>query len=192
MIGAAVASVVTVTGNAVYGHSLRRTGERVREAVPIAGRWPALTAPLGPRAAEPTARRRARPRWQRLTPGRRSAVFVAILAVVTAVELVAGRPLSDLVQGGSARGTSVGDTLTGGSLPATPPRATITETVTPKIDRGHADRRDYRSGRHPHRDPDGHHVAPPPTDADTDDRLELGVADAAVRPRPRRRPPASS
>ncbi|SDI97655.1 hypothetical protein SAMN05444157_1093 [Frankineae bacterium MT45] len=35
VVGAAVASVLTVTGNAVFGHSLRRTTEVVREVVPI-------------------------------------------------------------------------------------------------------------------------------------------------------------
>ena len=39
VIGAAIASVVTVTGNAVYGHSLHRTSERVRTAVPTTARW---------------------------------------------------------------------------------------------------------------------------------------------------------
>jgi hypothetical protein len=36
VIGAAVASVLTVTANAIYAHSLRRTGERVRTAAPVA------------------------------------------------------------------------------------------------------------------------------------------------------------
>src|SRR5882762_2389459 len=49
VIGAALASVVTVVGNAVYSHSIRRTRERVLSAVPIRPdafrRPPARTAP---------------------------------------------------------------------------------------------------------------------------------------------------
>jgi hypothetical protein len=132
VIGAAVASVITVSGNAIYGHSLRRTGARVRTAVPIAARWvpesgsaPA-TAPLP--VVTPTQRPRLRG-WQRI--GIASVgVFVALLAAVTTVELALGRPLSDALRGKQAQGTSLSNE-TGGN--AAPKVTTRTITVTPSV-----------------------------------------------------------
>jgi hypothetical protein len=128
VVGAAVASTLSVVGTAVYGHSLRRTQERVRAVVPV--RRPSTTPyrPL-PRDARPGPHAWAQPTYYpaRATvvaaerPGRRSlgarlaigsaALFAAVLAVVTGVEAVAHRPISDLVRGESGSGT----TLFGGS-----------------------------------------------------------------------------
>jgi hypothetical protein len=141
VLGAAVASVVAAIGNAVYGHSLRSTRDRVREVVPAArftGR-PAVE-PLGPLAPEllpvlptPSGRREHRP-WRGIALGSIS-VFVAVLAVITGVEVVAGRPISDLVRGDSGSGTSVfGDDHQpsgGSSGPGAAP--TVTKTVTPSV-----------------------------------------------------------
>jgi hypothetical protein len=142
VLGAAVASVVAAIGNAVYGHSLRSTRDRVREVVPAArfsGR-PTIE-PAGPRAAElppvlptPNPRRREHRPWRGIALGSIS-VFVAVLAVVTGVEVVVGRPISDLVRGDSGSGTSVfGDEHQpsgGGSGPGAAP--TVTKTVTPAV-----------------------------------------------------------
>ncbi len=117
VIGAAVASVLTVVGNAVYSHSLRRVGT-------VAG----LATRTGATTPAPVARRRG---WKTFATAC-AGVFVGVLAVVTAVEVVAGRPLSDVVRGQSGSGTSVlGDVgqSTGSSSPA--PRATV--TVTPQV-----------------------------------------------------------
>jgi hypothetical protein len=133
VIGAAVASVLTVTGNAVYTHSLRTTGARVRAT---AGR-PARA--VHPRADDALPvlpdreRRPASPVWRRLAFGT-VAVFTTVLTVVTGIELVAGRPISDLVRGQSGSGTTLFD----GNQPArksTPqPRpVTVTQTVTPSV-----------------------------------------------------------
>ena len=69
VIGAAVASVLTVVGNAVYSHSIQRTGARVREVVPAAARSDADLPTLDPPPARPKrARERARcrgGRWRR-------------------------------------------------------------------------------------------------------------------------------
>jgi hypothetical protein len=169
VIGAAMASVLTVAGNAIYSHSIHRTRERVRTAVPAAtwrsvgtaptevlpdqphpqpGQEPAATTPAataGSTVATPgwsdatTARRPRQPRLRRLgfaTVG----VFVAILAALTSAELVAGRPISDLLQGKSSSGTSVTSVLgsqTGSrSSPGTStptPVTTLTQTVVPKV-----------------------------------------------------------
>jgi hypothetical protein len=63
------------------------------------------------------------------------AVFVAVLAAVTGVELVAGRPLSDVVRGDSGRGTSLFGAQQHSARttqPTTPPQ-TVTRTVTPAV-----------------------------------------------------------
>src|SRR3954453_16825129 len=49
VIGAAVASVLTVIGNAVYGHSLRSTGNRVRATAGL----PPRAVPVRPGDAQP-------------------------------------------------------------------------------------------------------------------------------------------
>ena len=138
VIGAALASVLTVTGNAVYGHSIHRTRERVRTAVPIAGRLlppPAERAGLAPTAVLPTplARRPRSPLPRRLAIAS-VAMFAAVLALVTTVELVAGRPLSDLLRGRSGQGTTVfGPAHQARSVPQQPSPATVTQTVTPHV-----------------------------------------------------------
>lgn len=144
VIGAAIASVVTVTGNAVYSHSLHRTGQRVRTAVPIrraavgtpgSGRPGSGARPPAPPAAEPRSLEPPRPArtgrlgWYRLAFAT-AAVFVALLALITTVDLVAGRPLSDVVRGRQAQGaTPLGNPVP----PAVIPVPTVTRTVVPKV-----------------------------------------------------------
>jgi hypothetical protein len=128
VIGAALASVVSAVGNAVYGHSLRSTRDRVR------GRDPRPLTPASASApAELSASRPGHkpPRWRGAAIGA-AAVFAAVLALVTGVELVAGRPLSDLVRGDAGSGTSVfgGGQAQGGTTGQVP---TITRTVTPSV-----------------------------------------------------------
>lgn len=147
VIGAALASVVSAVGNAVYGHSLRSTRDRVRvvtrpdrafpSAGPAAGTAAAVrrenvidTPPVLP-APRPRRDRSGGNPWRGLAIGS-VAVFAAVLAVVTGVEIVAGRPLSDLVRGEAGSGTSVfgtSSTGTGGTRPA----PTVTRTVTPSV-----------------------------------------------------------
>ena len=132
VIGAAVASVVTVIGNAVYSHSLRRTGARVRTAVPATARWAAL-APGVP-DPEPARAPIQRATSLRVLAAACAAVFVVVLILVTAVEVVAGAPLSDVLRGRYGAGTTVfgssglrpANAVT--SVPSTP-----TVTVTAKV-----------------------------------------------------------
>jgi hypothetical protein len=153
VVGAAVASVLTAIGNAVYGQSLRSTRDRV--LVPVTRHIPGVptvtttvalpttsgAAPMRrprPSSVPPTLPA-PRPRSSRFAPWRRAAfgaigVFVVIMAVVTGVELVAGRPVSDIARGDSGGGTSVfgAHTVTTRTVsPATTP--TVTVTVTPKV-----------------------------------------------------------
>jgi hypothetical protein len=156
VIGAALASVVSAVGNAVYGHSLRTTRDRVRVAVPVrTGARPTrpdqdfrpaerpAAAPASPRPENaiaerppvlPTPRprpaRRERNAWRGVAIGAIS-VFVTVLAVVTGVEVVAGRPLADLVRGDAGSGTSVFGT--GISNRGGGPSPTVTKTVIPKV-----------------------------------------------------------
>jgi hypothetical protein len=170
VIGAAVASVLTVAGNAIYSHSIHRTRERVRTAVP-AVTWRSVgTAPteLLPDQPQPwqqpaatttptataSAAAGATPGWSDATTAQRPrqrrlrrlgfatvGVFVAILAALTSAELVAGRPISDLLQGKSSSGTSVTSVLgsQSGSRSSSPgtssptPVTTVTQTVVPKV-----------------------------------------------------------
>jgi hypothetical protein len=127
VIGAALASVVTVTGNAVYGHSLHRTSQRVRSVVPTTARW--LPPSKQDADDEPPAETpQAGSRLMRRLAMASVAVFAAVLAVVTSVELVAGRPLSDLLRGKSGQGTTVfGPVRQPEETPA------VRQTVVPKV-----------------------------------------------------------
>ena len=150
VIGAAIASVLTAVGNAVYSTSLRTTRDRVREVVPVTLLRGGTTAVLPARAAsagddrEPPTLPTARPARADDGPARprlalrrvalvATTVFLTVLAVVTGVELVAGRPLSDLLRGDSGHGTSVfgGTTVKTRTVPPTAP--TVYVTVTPKV-----------------------------------------------------------
>jgi hypothetical protein len=123
---------MSAIGNAVYAHSLRTTQARVNRL------RPSVAAPSSPpRAPQPPASAPAdgdiagvvsRGRWHRAAFGA-VAVFVALLTLVTSVELVTGRPLSDLVRGETGAGTSVFGDATGNSRPA----PTVTRTVIPAV-----------------------------------------------------------
>lgn len=140
VIGAAVASVVSVLGNTIYSHSIRQTGHKVRTVVPAGVRWSpppppgasaAGTTPAGPPAVRRARREREKATSLRVLAAACAGVFAAVLVLVTAVELVAGEPLSDLLRGRSGSGTSL---LGGHSEPrtqrTTPPQPAITPTVT--------------------------------------------------------------
>lgn len=150
VIGAAVASVLTVVGNAVYGHSIQRTGERVRAAVPAGARW--LPPPAGVSTATTTTTTSGAKQAERRDTTRHSAdnaplggrarlkrlglaclaVFAVINVAITSVELIAGRPISDLLTGKQASGTTLfGSHGAGGT--ATTPSPTTTVTVTPSV-----------------------------------------------------------
>ncbi len=128
VIGAALASVVSTVGSALYAASLDRTTERLRRARGQAAGPPApaaddatreLPAHLDPRRA-PAPRRRVR--WPRVA-AYAAAVFVAAMAVVTGIELVGQQPVSALV-GGSEKGsssTTIGELSTASSGRDVPP-----------------------------------------------------------------------
>lgn len=143
LIGAAVFSMASAVGNAVYGQSLRNTQDRVLDVLPVGKADPASPTvvlpvtgddepaaaddePKLPSAAAPgTLSRRA---WKRIALTALT-IFAFVISVVTAVELIAGRPLTDVLRGDQGSGTSLfGGTTDGGA--AVP---TVTVTVTPTV-----------------------------------------------------------
>ncbi len=70
--------------------------------------------------------------WRRVAFGA-IGIFVVLMAVVTSVELVAGRPVSDLARGDSGGGTSFfgHETVRTTTVPASTP--TVYVTVTPIV-----------------------------------------------------------
>jgi hypothetical protein len=139
VIGAGLASVVSAIGTAVYTHSLRTTRARVRDVVPPRRRStlpvpsPTLTPPGSPARADSDAGGvKVAGRWQAAMVGALT-VFVAVLVVVTGVEVITGRPLSDLVRGDTGSGTTFfgGPQRAAAQEPA--PAPTVTRTVTPSV-----------------------------------------------------------
>ncbi len=117
VIGAALASVVTVVGNAVYSHSIQRTGARVRGVVPIS-----IAQPPGEVAPKPDTMARP-PRavaWQHAALAALG-LFLVVAGIVTGIELAAGRPLSNIVHDRSGHGTSLFGGGGGATEPPAPP-----------------------------------------------------------------------
>ncbi|HEV7193175.1 MAG TPA: hypothetical protein VGN35_08195 [Jatrophihabitantaceae bacterium] len=146
IIGAAVASVVTVVGNAVYSHSIHQTRERVL-TVPAVRRitpMPARVTPTpvavgvadqpGPHQLPPTTPP-TRAAWRRAGLAA-AGVFAALLTLLTTVEVVSGRPLSDLLHGTSASGTTVFGSSEQAPRTAQSPAVapvTVTRIVVPSV-----------------------------------------------------------
>ena len=114
VIGAAVASVLTVVANAIYLTSLHRTRDRLAGLVPAQAGSHATPWP-GARDA-PWRKIRGRPiPWRAVAVGV-VAVFVVLVGLITIVEAAAGRPLTDIVRNHAGHGTSFlgGDSGGGG------------------------------------------------------------------------------
>lgn len=127
VIGAAVASVLTVVANAVYIASLHRTRDRLAGMVPAQTGSRAIPWP----GARGTAWRKVRGRsipWRTVAVGA-LAVFAVLVGLITIVEATAGRPLSDILRDQPGHGTSFlgGDSGGGGSsTPTHAPSASVT------------------------------------------------------------------
>jgi hypothetical protein len=152
IVGAAIASVVTVVGNAVYTRSIRHTQGRVltlrQTILPAAsGSVPSAASPTAPHPDPATelsptpGATRLRRRWlwpplvarygrTRMLVAVTVLLFVGILATVTVVELATGKPLSDLLRGRPATGTSLFDGGTNGGSPSRHPTPTGTISNT--------------------------------------------------------------
>jgi hypothetical protein len=115
LIGAAVASVVTTVGSAVYGVWIRHTGAKLRQTQGVLPFRPTL-ATLRPLPRGRIERWRAvlsRRRWGLLAGV--GLVFVATMGFVTLVETVGQRPLSSIAGHDSSGATSIGAVVRGDS-----------------------------------------------------------------------------
>ena len=127
MIGAALGSVISVVGGAVYAHSISKTRQRLRRT--------ALDA-----AVEQRFDVKRRPAWRpKQIALAAAALFVIAIGSVTGLELLSGKPISATVGGKAESGTSLfgtghmpaaGGQTSGSSKPATPSSTTPTKTVT--------------------------------------------------------------
>jgi hypothetical protein len=87
VIGAGVGSVIATVSTALYQHSLTRTNERIRRAVPMPAR---------------------RPPWTKLAAGA-ALVFGVALGSIAVFEQVTGGPISSTVRGDDRRGSTLGE-----------------------------------------------------------------------------------
>jgi hypothetical protein len=113
LIGAAVASVVSTVGSAIYGVWIRHTGEKLRQTqgvLPFRPTLPTLRSIPKGRMERGRAWLRRR-RWGVLAGI--GLVFVATMAVVTLVEAVGQRPLSGIAGHDSSGTTSIGAVVRG-------------------------------------------------------------------------------
>lgn len=140
VIGAALGSVVSVVGGAIYTYSIKQTRSRVRQTldVAVAQRFSVRVRP----ERQPLSTR-ARPVLTALNPRRlglaAAGLFLLVLAATTGFELASGQPLAATVSGKHGSGTSLdGGRTSKPSLPAShapasssssTPRPTVTVTV---------------------------------------------------------------
>lgn len=123
IIGAVVGSLIATVGGAIYVHSLRRAGHRIRRTLPISG-IPARPSIPGP---EPTPVGRFR-----LVAGLAMGVILA-LGGITAYESLLGHPISNATGSGTTLSTAAQEitgTPVGGTSPAAP-ATTPTAPATP-------------------------------------------------------------
>ena len=115
VIGAALGSLVSVVGGAIYTHSMNRTRDKIKtKAIESAvaqrfGTAEAVRTPLSrARDAGDDLRSRlfAGPAGRRLVLST-AALFVVVLGAVTAFEMVSGKPLSATVTAQHGSGTSL-------------------------------------------------------------------------------------
>ena len=139
LIGAGAVSVLSTVGATVYQHFLDRGKAQIAAKIPV--------RVGGGTADDPgDVPRRPWPKWYVLAGGA-VGVFLAVMGLVTAFELVTGRPLANTVQGRAGGGTSVhparvpvrpapgpgsGSVVTDEATPAATPSAQASEgTPTP-------------------------------------------------------------
>jgi hypothetical protein len=144
LVGAAIASVVATLGSAVYGLGIRRGHERLKDTeattriaslTRLGGVATAATRPAGKGAGDDD---REPPAWRVWMSERRrgvlagiGVVFLLTLGVITAIELVAQRPLAGVGDGDSSGLTSIGQVIRGdasGSGADDPGVTTVTTT----------------------------------------------------------------
>lgn len=137
VIGAALGSVISVVGGAIYSYSIRQTHSRVRQSLDVAVSQRFSVRPREDRQPLSAGLRSA------LNPRRLSlaaaGLFLLVLAATTGFELASGQPLAATVSGKHGSGTSLDGGRT--SKPSAPashsptgsssssPHPTVTVTV---------------------------------------------------------------
>lgn len=138
LVGAGAVSVLSTAGATVYQHFLDRGKARIAAKIPVRAGGGSAGEDPPPAQDRPG---RPWPKWYVLA-GAAVGVFLAVMGLVTAFELVTGRPLSNTVQGRAGGGTSVhparapvrpapGPVVTEEATPATTPSARTTPEPTP-------------------------------------------------------------
>jgi hypothetical protein len=112
IVGAAVVSTSATTGAALFQHLFHRTGEGIRGRMPVGERAVQTFDP----PADALVRKPRGWKTYALTTG---LVFVLAMGVVTAAELIAGKPVAAVVRNEPGSGTSLGGGSTGTPSPST-------------------------------------------------------------------------
>jgi hypothetical protein len=134
LIGAGAVSVLSTIGATFYQHFLDRGKQQIAAKIPARAGAGASDgggedqAPSGPPPGPERPGKRPGPKWYVLC-GAAAGVFLAVMGIVTAFELFTGRPLSNTLQGGTARGTSF-HPVRGHARPAPTPPASGQATPT--------------------------------------------------------------
>ncbi len=105
LIGALVGSLIATIASAVYSHSLRRAGQRLRVMRPVPVRGDASSEP---RVVEGPVRREQPRTWPRVVVGVAAGALLAVGAI-TGIESLLGHPISDSSGSGTSVGTVIGD-----------------------------------------------------------------------------------
>jgi hypothetical protein len=108
LVGAGAVSVLSTVGATVYQHFLDRGREQLASKIPArvgSGLGGGADADDGAVDVEEIARR-PWPKWYVLV-GAAVGVFLVVMGLITAFELLTGRPLSNTVRGKTGHGTSV-------------------------------------------------------------------------------------
>ncbi len=144
VIGAGLASVISVVGGAVIGHSILLTRKQVKRAVlQVRGAGPegmsqkARPVPTDDEPGRPHPTRRKVSTGVLLGVAASLAIFVSALGAVTVVETIKGSPLSGSESGGLSvlggdGGKPVDVPVTTTTAIVTAP-STVTQTVTPAV-----------------------------------------------------------
>ena len=140
LIGAGVVSVLSTAGAAVYQHFLDRGKAQLVAKMPVRVAGGGGSGP----DEDPVARTGTRPwpKWY-VVCGAAAGVFLAVMGLVTAFELLTGKPLANTVRGRAGHGTSVHPAARTGTRPShgpggsdeASPDASRTPSARPTVER---------------------------------------------------------
>lgn len=106
LIGAGAVSVLSTVGATYYQHALDRGKAQLAAKMPVRVSAGGGDADDADEAASARTGGRPWPKWYVLA-GAAGGIFLAVMGLVTAFELVTGKPLANTVRGRAGHGTSV-------------------------------------------------------------------------------------